>query len=62
MRQRGLHADVRTLFTTPTLAGLAAAISEAPSEVDVPENRILQLGISMNDRDEDSDEEMEFAL
>jgi amino acid adenylation domain-containing protein len=28
MRARGLHADVRTLFTTPTLADLAAATTE----------------------------------
>ena len=31
MRQRGLHADVRALFTTPTLAELAAAVRPASS-------------------------------
>jgi aryl carrier-like protein len=28
MRQEGLHADVRALFATPTLAELAAAVEE----------------------------------
>ena len=40
MRRNGLHANVRTLFTTPTLADLAAAIGTASEEVEVPPNRI----------------------
>jgi acyl-CoA synthetase (AMP-forming)/AMP-acid ligase II len=40
MRARGLHADVGTLFTTPTLAALAAAVSGESAEVAVPENLI----------------------
>ncbi|HEX2188119.1 MAG TPA: amino acid adenylation domain-containing protein, partial [Longimicrobiaceae bacterium] len=40
MRQRGLHADVRALFTTPTLAELAAAVGGASREVEVPANGI----------------------
>jgi amino acid adenylation domain-containing protein len=40
MRRRGLHADVRALFTTPTLAGLAAAVGGETREVEVPANAI----------------------
>ncbi|HET7462073.1 MAG TPA: amino acid adenylation domain-containing protein, partial [Longimicrobium sp.] len=40
MRRRGLHADVRALFTTPTLAELAAAVGGGPREVEVPPNAI----------------------
>ncbi|HEX7240219.1 MAG TPA: condensation domain-containing protein, partial [Longimicrobiaceae bacterium] len=40
MRRCGLHADVRALFTTPTLAELAAAVGGATLEVQVPPNRI----------------------
>ena len=40
MRERGLHASVRTLFATPTLAALAATVREAVREVEVPPNRI----------------------
>jgi len=40
MRQAGLKADVRALFTTPTLAGLAAAVGTRVSLVEVPSNRI----------------------
>ncbi|HEV2735821.1 MAG TPA: amino acid adenylation domain-containing protein, partial [Longimicrobiaceae bacterium] len=40
MRRRGLHADVRALFTTPTVAEIAAAVGGAPLEVQVPPNRI----------------------
>ncbi|AKJ29410.1 peptide synthetase [Caldimonas brevitalea] len=40
MRRRGLHADVRALFITPTLAELAAQVSGAGHEVDVPPNLI----------------------
>ena len=42
MRQRGLSADVRTLFTAPTLAALATAVTGGGGahEVAVPPNRI----------------------
>ncbi|HET7461931.1 MAG TPA: amino acid adenylation domain-containing protein, partial [Longimicrobium sp.] len=40
MRRRGLHAEVGTLFTTPTLAALAAAVGAESLEVDVPPNGI----------------------
>ena len=42
MRQQGLRADVRTLFTTPTLAALAAAVAHkvGQREMAVPANRI----------------------
>ena len=40
MRRAGLHADVRALFATPTLAELAAAVGGESSEVEVPPNRI----------------------
>ncbi|WP_430691616.1 hypothetical protein, partial [Pseudomonas syringae] len=39
MRHQGLNADIRTLFTQPTLAALAAAVGGA-SEITVPENAI----------------------
>uniref|UniRef100_UPI003F696F97 amino acid adenylation domain-containing protein n=1 Tax=Pseudomonas sp. N8 TaxID=3449428 RepID=UPI003F696F97 len=39
MRQAGLSADVRVLFSQPTLAALAAAIGSG-KEISVPENRI----------------------
>ncbi|HYH80783.1 MAG TPA: amino acid adenylation domain-containing protein, partial [Longimicrobium sp.] len=40
MRRRGLHAEVRTLFTAPTLAELAAGVGGESGEVRVPPNRI----------------------
>ncbi len=40
MRRCGLHADVRALFTTPTIAEIAAAVGGATLEVQVPPNRI----------------------
>src|SRR5262249_20338530 len=40
MRRQGLEADVRALFTTSTLAGLAAAIGTKSGLVDVPPNLI----------------------
>jgi amino acid adenylation domain-containing protein len=40
MRRQGLHADVRTVFTAPTLAALAAAVAGESTEVQVPPNRI----------------------
>ena len=40
MREAGLHADVRTIFTAPTLAALAAAIGSESALVAVPPNGI----------------------
>jgi amino acid adenylation domain-containing protein len=40
MRQKGLHTDVRALFSAPTLAGLAAGVGGGASVVDVPPNLI----------------------
>ncbi|HLL46741.1 MAG TPA: amino acid adenylation domain-containing protein, partial [Longimicrobiaceae bacterium] len=40
MRRAGLHADVRALFATPTLADLAAAVGGESGVVRVPPNRI----------------------
>ncbi|HEU0301538.1 MAG TPA: amino acid adenylation domain-containing protein, partial [Longimicrobium sp.] len=40
MRRHGLHADIRALFTTSTLAELAAAVGGGPIEVAVPANGI----------------------
>ena len=40
MRRAGLHTDVRTLFTTPTLAALAAAVVGESDIVKVPPNLI----------------------
>ncbi|MEW5929980.1 MAG: amino acid adenylation domain-containing protein [Gemmatimonadota bacterium] len=40
MRRRGLHTDVRALFTTPVLAELALAVGGASLEVEVPANGI----------------------
>ncbi|HYH83626.1 MAG TPA: non-ribosomal peptide synthetase, partial [Longimicrobium sp.] len=40
MRRRGLHAEVSALFTTPTLAELAAVVSGESRDVFVPENLI----------------------
>ncbi len=41
MQQQGLPGDVRTLFTTPTIAGLAASADETPLRIAAPENGIL---------------------
>ncbi|HEX9936027.1 MAG TPA: amino acid adenylation domain-containing protein, partial [Longimicrobium sp.] len=40
LRQRGLYTEVRTLFTAPTLAALAAEIGGESREVEVPANGI----------------------
>jgi aryl carrier-like protein len=40
MRQQGLHADVRALFATPTLAELAATVGLQTSTIEVPPNLI----------------------
>jgi aryl carrier-like protein len=48
MRQHGLRADVRTLFSTPTLAQLALSPHSAPAQVQVPLNRIPDPSASNN--------------
>src|SRR6185295_4128120 len=40
LRRRGLYTEVRTLFTAPTLAALAAEVSAESREVEVPANGI----------------------
>jgi amino acid adenylation domain-containing protein len=40
MRREGLLADVQTLFTSPTLAELAASVSSEVRVIEVPPNRI----------------------
>jgi amino acid adenylation domain-containing protein len=40
MRRAQLHADVRVVFTAPTLAALAAVVTMRSDEVPVPANRI----------------------
>ncbi len=40
LRDRGLHAEVRSLFTAPTLAALAEEIGTQSTEISVPPNRI----------------------
>ncbi|HEX2095281.1 MAG TPA: amino acid adenylation domain-containing protein, partial [Longimicrobiaceae bacterium] len=40
MRRRGLHTDVRTVFASPTLAELAAAVGGESDGVEVPANGI----------------------
>jgi amino acid adenylation domain-containing protein len=40
MRRAGLHAQVRALFVTPTVAALALAVGGESGEVEVPSNRI----------------------
>jgi amino acid adenylation domain-containing protein len=40
MRQRGLHAELRAVFTAPTLAALAAEVGGESTEVEVPANGI----------------------
>src|SRR5258705_61920 len=40
MRQADLHADVRTLFSTPTLASLAVAVGGESGFLEVPPNLI----------------------
>ena len=45
MRQRGLQGDVRALFTAPTVAGLAASVSDRLTpEIEVPANGIPASG------------------
>ena len=40
MRRKGLHADIRSLFSKPTLADFAAGVGSQPRLVEVPPNRI----------------------
>ncbi|HEX2092852.1 MAG TPA: phosphopantetheine-binding protein, partial [Longimicrobiaceae bacterium] len=40
MRRKGLHTEVRALFTTPTVAELAAVVGDKPRGVQVPPNLI----------------------
>ncbi|HEX9940144.1 MAG TPA: amino acid adenylation domain-containing protein, partial [Longimicrobium sp.] len=40
MRRRGLHTDVRALFTTPVLAELALVVGGESTELEVPANAI----------------------
>ncbi|MFF5867737.1 amino acid adenylation domain-containing protein [Pseudomonas sp. NPDC012596] len=44
MRQAGLHVDARTLFSQPTLAGLAASTRREQVEVVIPQTTIPSLG------------------
>ncbi|HEX6372560.1 MAG TPA: amino acid adenylation domain-containing protein, partial [Longimicrobium sp.] len=60
MRARGLHADVRALFSTPTLAALAAAVSGESAEVAVPQNLIPERAARAVDLN--ADDEVEVLL
>ena len=40
MRRAGLHADVRSLFLTPTIAELATVVAATSDDIDVPPNQI----------------------
>jgi len=51
MRRRGLHADVRALFTSPTLAGLAAEASAESQQIEVPANLAAMLAPSEDELD-----------
>src|SRR5262249_33865730 len=42
MRWEGLHTDVRTLFATPTVAALAAAVKVDAAPAAIPPNRVPQ--------------------
>jgi len=44
MRQAGLHVDARTLFSQPTLAGLAASTNREQAQVVIPQTTIPSLG------------------
>src|SRR5262249_12999895 len=46
LRQSGLEVDVRALFATPELAELAAAVDRPINVVNVPHNRIPEIGIA----------------
>jgi amino acid adenylation domain-containing protein len=59
MRRRGLRANVRALFATPTLAQFAAALGSAPEEVAVPTNLIPEPATRAADPDA---EEVEVFL
>jgi aryl carrier-like protein len=51
MRRRGLHADVRALFTSPTLAGLAAEATTESQQIEVPANLAATLAPSTDELD-----------
>ncbi|HYU26315.1 MAG TPA: amino acid adenylation domain-containing protein, partial [Thermoanaerobaculia bacterium] len=40
MRRKGLHADVRALFASPTIAQLAAEVGSETQQIEVPANAI----------------------
>jgi len=44
MRQQGLYTDLRAFFITPTLAGLASAVTTESDMVRVPSTKIPNLG------------------
>jgi arthrofactin-type cyclic lipopeptide synthetase A len=44
MRQAGMHVDARTLFSQPTLSGLAASTSREQVEAVIPQTTIPSLG------------------
>ncbi|QXI40745.1 non-ribosomal peptide synthetase [Pseudomonas xantholysinigenes] len=44
MRQAGLHADARTVFSQPTLAGLAAHTQRQAQQVEIARSTVPQVG------------------
>jgi aryl carrier-like protein len=49
MQRMGLEVDVRALFARPTLAGLAASAADGDTKhIEVPENRIPEIGKHRN--------------
>jgi amino acid adenylation domain-containing protein len=44
IRAHGLPVSVRALFATPTVAGLAAAVGQQSNMIEVPPNRIPEIG------------------
>jgi aryl carrier-like protein len=60
MWQRGLHVEVGTLFTKPTIAELAEAVGSDALEVAIPPNLIPDL--DSTDPDEVGSGELEIVL
>jgi arthrofactin-type cyclic lipopeptide synthetase C len=58
LRQRAWHADVRALFTTPTIAALAASIGRRGDVADVPPNPLLSISV----RTESSPRDVEVRI